>query len=144
MDKNNNKGNILFLKYKISNDEKDIRIFGDQFVENNKGNLRLTINDKEIEFCPILKRKYFNDNKNKIIELKLEEIKIVSNASYMFLNCESLISFNHNSDLDLTNVTNISHLFSGCSLLLHLPDISKWNFCNLTVIDSVFLDVNLY
>ena len=35
--------NSIIIKYKIGKDEK-IRIFGDKFVENNKGNFQMIIN----------------------------------------------------------------------------------------------------
>ena len=119
----NNIINIALIKYKKNNNQKGIRLFGDQFVENNKGNIKLTINNKEIEFCSILDQKQIEENRN-IIEIKIEEIKTVTNASYMFLNCDSLISIKDFDKINTSNLTNVSHFFSGCSLLFTIPELS--------------------
>ena len=73
--------NEIRIKYKIGNDEK-IRIFGDKFVENNKDNYRMIINDNIYELNPFYNLK--NEKENEILELELRQIKDATNISYMF------------------------------------------------------------
>ena len=50
-----NKLNEMKIIYKIKEDKKsdikEIKFFGDKFVENNKLNAKIIINDKEVELC---------------------------------------------------------------------------------------------
>ena len=38
----------------------------------------------------------------------------------------------------IDNITNMSYMFSGCSSLLSLPDISNWNTKNVTKMSFMF------
>ena len=75
-----------------------------------------------------LKEKYniksFNNNKMKI---KLKGINNVTDMSFMFHGCSSLLSLPDISKLNTNNVTDMNFIFGECSSLSSLPDISKWN-----------------
>ena len=90
------------------NRKKNIRIFGSNFVKNNKNICKMIIDNKEYEITEKYKVKSKNNNKLKI---KLKGIDNVTNMSYMFYECSSLSS---------------------------LPDISKWNTNKVTDINSIF------
>ena len=84
------------------NGENDINIFGSKFVENNKNICKMIIDNKEYELTTYYNVKSNNNNKLKI------KLKIID------------------------NVTDMSYMFDGCSSLLSLSDISKWNTNNVT------------
>ena len=60
--------NELILLYKIQGHEKNIRLFGDTFFENNQNNFSLFINDKEVQFCDIISKNQIEGN-SKIIHI---------------------------------------------------------------------------
>ena len=76
--------NEMILKYEIRDDIKQIKILGDIFVETNKLNCKLIIDNKEQELISNLNLENIN-NKNLII--KLIEINPITDMSYMFSEC---------------------------------------------------------
>ena len=50
----------------------------------------------------------------------------VSNTSYMFSHCNSLISLPDISKWNISNVKDMSYMFRECYSLISFPDISKW------------------
>jgi len=128
------------LIYKINYDKK-IRLFGNEFVKNNKDNFYLIIDNKKINLCENYNVK--NDKINKL-KVKLIQANIVKNMGYMFANCSSLLSLPDISKLNTNNVTNMSAMFYNCSSLSSLPDISKWNINNVTNMSEMFYNCNPY
>ena len=153
------------LTYNINKNDNKIKLFGEEFVKNNKDNFNLIIDNKKIN----LSEYYYLDNANNNNELRviLLEKNIITNMSYMFYkcsslsslfniskwntinvidmsymfyDCESLISLTEISKWNTTNVTNINHMFCDCLLLSFLPDISKWNTSNLIDMSHLFYD----
>ena len=129
------------IKYKILGKEDKIKIFGDTFVENNKNNFRISLDDKnELELVSFLdlkkNEKYIKINK--IIEIKLIQINEVTNLSMMFQGCRNIISVPDLSTINTDNITDISFMFSNCNLLTSLPDLSIWNTSKLRNMSSLF------
>ena len=64
-------------------DEKKIKLFGKQFIENNKNNCKIIVDNKEQEIKEYL---IINENmkKKESLEIKLKETKTITNMSYMF------------------------------------------------------------
>ena len=121
---------------KINKNEKRIKLFDSQFVENNIQNCYLLINNKK---CQISEYYILDGKENKInLIIKLIENKNITNMSFMFSGCSSLLSLPDISKWNTNNVTNMSGMFSGCSSLLSLPDISKWNTNNVTNMSYMF------
>ena len=116
------------LIYKIGKN-KNINLFGKEFVKNNKDNYYLKIENKKINLC-----EYYNVKNDKINKLKVRLIQknIAKNMSYIFKGCSSLASLPDISKWNTNNVTNMSCMFNGCKSLSFLPDISKWNTNNVT------------
>ena len=114
------------MKYEIKEKGK-IRIFGTNFVENNKDKLKMEINRKIIE----LNEYYYSRSKNKNIEIILIGVEKITDMSYMFYRCSSLSTLPDISKWNTSNVNSMSYMFYGCSSLLSLPDISKWNTSNV-------------
>jgi DNA polymerase III epsilon subunit-like protein len=81
--------------YKVNNGE--IKLFGNDFVKNNKNNCKLIIDGKEQELKEFYKFSLFGEKKS-ILEIKLKNI---------------------------TKITNMSNIFSKCSSLLKIPNIDE-------------------
>ena len=130
-----NRKNEMTIIYK-NKDSVEIKLFDKEFIANNKKNCYLLINNKKVDLCG-----YYNFDKsetksNRIV--KLVENKTITNMSYMFYNCKSLLSLPDISKWNTINVTNINSIFSGCSSLTVLSDISKWNTSNITNFHGIF------
>ena len=125
--------NEIIISYKI-NKEPYLTIFGNEFVKNNKEKCKIFYQNKFHELNEYLNISNYNNDKNEL-EIKLTGINNITDMSYMFYNCSSLISI---SNFDTSNITNISNIFNGCSSLLDLPDISSWNTSKFTDISRAF------
>ena len=123
-----NKENIL--KYKIEKNCDKIKIFGDLFAKNNKSNCKIQYNNKEEEL-----NEYFyidkiskNESDSDLeLAIKLIIYKDITNMSYMFCACNSLLPSSDLSKLNTSRVNDMSFLFYQCESLVSLPDISDWN-----------------
>ena len=129
--------NELNLAYKVNKNDSVIRLFGNNFVENNKNNFKLVVNEKEVPFNDTIQKNSIEENTN-IIKVTLKEIKPVSDYSYLFFQCDSLLHFYNADKMNLSHVINISHLFAQCKTLISVPDISSWDVSNITKMDSIF------
>ena len=87
---NKDEKNEIIIKYKIDGKEKEINIFGENFVNNNKNNYILIYKGNEYELSTKLN---IENSINKIIEVKLKEIKNVTNIESMFDGCSSLLTY---------------------------------------------------
>ena len=90
-----NEINEINIIYKIKDKEKKVKIFGSEFVKNNKNKCQIIYGDKEYEL-----NEYFNIPNNIKDELKIKLRGI-------------------------NNIINMSCIFYECSSLLSIPDISK-------------------
>jgi len=152
----------LKLIYNLNNST-EIKIFGKEFVKNNKNNCKIIFGGQEQEISEYLK---INDNikENENLEITFKEINKIDNMSHLFSGCLSLkeilgisefISksvtnvsniFNNCSSLKLpdklnwktNNITDMSFMFRNCSSLESLPDISNWNTKEVTNIKGIF------
>ena len=95
----------MTLIYKIYYDDWRIRIFGKEFVKNNGDNYKLIINNKEEE----LKEYYYISDNKRILKIRLKEVKLINDMSYMFYECNQLISL---SDILKWNI-NMELLING-------------------------------
>ena len=115
--------NIIIIKYKINKNEKKIKIFNIDFVNNNKDKCKIIYNNNEYELT-----EYFNINNNdNILEIKLTNINNITNAYAMFYECSSLISLPDISKWNTINVTNMDGMFDGCSSLKNKPNFKLFN-----------------
>ena len=58
----------------------------------------------------------------------------ITNMSYMFDGCYSLLSLPDISKWNTVNVNYIGCMFDGCISLISFPDISKWQKNKLNII----------
>ena len=121
-----------------NNENKKIRLFGKEFVSNNKNKCFLIINNKKSELVEY----YYLNNKEKIndkLVIKYIEKEKLTDMSYMFSGCKNLLSISNALKWDISEVNNISYLFSYCESLKYLPDIlSYWDTSNLTNMNNIF------
>ena len=128
--------NEITIKYNVNN-KKRIKIFDNIFVNNNKENFKIIIKGKECELTSFLDISE-NEINNGILEIKLRQIKNITNISYMFRGCEELLSIENISNMNTIKVIDMSGLFSKCTTLKSLPDISTWNTSNVKKMNNIF------
>ena len=126
---------LFRLTYLRPNDDKSnkIRIFGKEFVENNKNICKISYEGeihKLNEFIDI-------SNSKSNVTVFLFGIEEVKSMRKMFLDT-SLLRFDITPDLIINNITDLSHMFNGCTSLTCLPDISNWDTSNVTDMNSMF------
>ena len=165
----NSNNNEIEIKYIYINNNEFIKLFGEEFIFNNKDkcvmkyknnyyNLQNNYdksffkkdddNDNfftiKLQLSPeVTDLSYMFDNCSRLSELpdihKLRTEK-VTNMSYMFNNCSSLSLCRGISNWNTSNVTNMSNMFSGCNSLPSLPNISKWNTTNVKNMNFMFFN----
>ena len=131
----NEESNRINAQYNsISSMSEDSSFNNTNFGNQNNSSLSLSnISKKDISsFIDINKEigSFF-----KFSSLKIKEI---TNLSYMFSGCNSLISLPDISKWDISNVFDINNMFSGCNSLITIPDISKWEISNVKDIGALF------
>jgi len=157
--------NEIDIIYKCDKNMNEIKLFGENFVKNNKNNCILIINDIVLDIC-----EYYKTKENKNITVRLIEINEIIDMSYMFYECSSLLSivnfskwktnnvnntsymfYGCSSIIDLSDistlitdkVTDISYMFFGCISLKYLPDINKWNLKNVKNKEYILANINV-
>ena len=130
--------NYIIIKYKIKEKDKNIKIFGKDFVENNYDKCKILFNKKEYELSKNIDINSLKNINNDIFEIKLSGINNITNAYSMFSGCSSLISLPNISIWNTSKVTRIDSMFYGCSSLAFLSDISIWDISNVNRIDFMF------
>ena len=133
---NKNKSlNEMTIIYQVG-DYDYTQLFSKKFVENNKENCKIIINNKETELCENIDKKKVKIINN-TIQIKLIEIKPIIDMSYMFYNSK-LIKIPDISEWNSENVIDMSYMFNQCICLLSLPDISNWNTKNVINMRALF------
>ena len=110
---------IYFVKY-----GNYFRIFGDDFVNNNRDKIELIINGKRDE---LVSHYNLKDGEN-IITLIIKR-KLV-NLSKMFYDCKYLKDIKELEYLNVNDVKDFSDMFNGCSSLTNIKALEKWNVSN--------------
>ena len=143
-DKNKKNSDEITMEYKIEKGgifsyffNNKIKIFGNKFVENNKGNCELIAFGEKYEL-----NSYFNKSdirlNNNTFKITLKGMNKITNLTGMFEGCTSLISISGLSEYNLINISDISSVFEGCTSLSSLPDISNWNTINIRDMSNLF------
>ena len=123
--------------YKVHHYDDSIRLFGKAFIENNKNNCKIKVNSIEKELIEFYDDIETNKKEEKL-EIKLIGINKITDMSYMFNQCKSLVSLPDISKWNTSKITNMKKVFSGCESLELLDDISKWDTSNVTDISEIF------
>ena len=144
--KNNNEDKNKFQKEADTNEirmiynvvkQNKIRILGETFVKNNRGKCQIIVEGVTKELTEYIELNKEQTSKQ-TLELKLNNIKNITNMSCIFSGCSSLNNLPDISKWNTQNVTDMSCMFYGCSSLNNLPDISKWNTTKLAYYDKMF------
>ena len=120
---------LIYKKDKDKSNNK-IKILGKEFIDNNKNNFKLIINNEEKDLCEYYIQNNNNNNNeddDEYLNIELVQINEITNLSNMFHECSSLYSLPDIDGLDISKVNDISFLFYGCSSLQNISDISKWD-----------------
>ena len=123
---NNLYTNNIILKYKVNGNDK-VKIFGNNFVQNNKNLCLIKYKNQEYNLTEYLD---VDSNENEI-EIILKRVNNITDASYMFSGCSSLFSLDNISKWNIINVKNMNRMFERCSQLVNLPDITNWETSNV-------------
>ena len=99
--------------YENKENKNKIKIFGDNFVKNNKNNFKLKIENKEEKLCEEI-----NTKGKKKINIILKEIKTITDMSSMFSGCSSLLSISDISNWKTSNLTALNHMFYKCIIII--------------------------
>ena len=121
----------------LKENEKKVRIFGDEFMKNNINNCQILFEGKKMELNSFFDTEGINKD---ILEIRLKGIQKVTDISNIFSLCESLISVPDISKWNTSCITNMSSMFKGCKSLKNLPDLSKWNTSSAKNMSNMFSD----
>ena len=125
----------ITIIYEIKKNKDSIKIFGEDFVNNNKNFCKFICDGKEYDLKETFNVKNYDKD---ILEIKLKGIMKITDMSCMFSQCSSLISLPDINKWNTINITNMGLIFAECSSLLYLPNISKWNTKNVTNMVGMF------
>ena len=100
------------------------RLFGHEFVENNKDNIILKINGKESKLI----EEYDLKNGDNNIEINL--INNLTNLEKMFYKACSLKGIEELKYLNTKEINNFSEMFYECSSLSDIKPLQHWNVSN--------------
>ena len=131
---NQHDNDIINITYKVNDGDDSIKIFGSEFVKNNKAHCNIIYEDRELE----LQKAFETENVKKELKIKLKGVSKITNMSNMFSGCSALISLPDFDKIDTREVTTMTNLFNGCSSLSSLPDISNWNTNKVVNMDFKF------
>ena len=117
-----NEKDEIIIKY--SNNNSNINLVNEKFVEKNKNKVYLEINGTIHE----LKAMHKFENNEKIVTIKLiiKENIFEIDMSEMFSNCYNLISINGISKWKKTKIINKYKMFYNCTSLSSIIDIDDW------------------
>ena len=125
----------LIMKYHVSKCDKKIFIFGAEFVKRNKYLCKIIHENKEYE----LTSTFDVENCNKdYIKIKLKGLNYITDMSYMFYNCFSLLSVENKSNYNFENMTNMNSAFFGCTLLESLDTFKEIDTSKVTNMSFLF------
>ena len=128
--------NECILIYKIKKGKNNFRIIGENFYQNNATNCIIEINGKESKLYEFQEIKANENNDNIII--KLIKTNEITDMSYMFCECSSLVNIDNIHKWNTIKVTKMNNMFSGCKSLISLPDISDWNISEVKNLNYMF------
>ena len=112
--------NIINLIYECK-EERDEKIFGENFVKNNKDNIDLIINKEKINLIDKYRLKKGKNN----IKLKIKNK--ITNLSYMFYECKIIKNIDELKYLNTSNCNNFEYMFYECSSLTDIKSLENWN-----------------
>ncbi len=131
--------NEMTIKYRVNEDipEGEVKLFGKEFVRNNKNNCILYIDANKQELCETFT--YSQDEiDDGYLDVRIVEINPIKDMSYMFANCTQVALLPDIHKWDFSQVKDMRYIFSGCVGIVSFPDISLWNVSNVTNMSYMF------
>ena len=135
----------IIAKYKPDkNNEDKVKILDEDFIKRNKNKVKLIYKNKIFELKEYFEDIDINYNHKDVIKLRIKFINNIIDMSYMFYNCDSLISLSDNNETDINclflimHIINIHGMFYGCKSLISIPDTSKWNTSKIICMHGMF------
>ena len=104
---------MVIYEKNIDDNSEEI-IFGNKFVENNKNNIELIINNEKTNLIEKYKLKKGENKVQILIKGK------ITNLEDMFKGCKYLKNIKELNNLDTKDINNFSCMFEGCSSLQNL------------------------
>ena len=129
----------IILRYK-TDEKKEKKILGKEFVEQNGNICYIMHKNKEYELSKCFKVEENNDDKI----IKIIGLNRVNNIIYMFYKCSSLVSIGDISNMNTRNINDMSYMFYECSSLKNITDISKWEISEVTNMSYMFAKCHYY
>ena len=121
---------MINIKINVKKNKKKIKIFnGNEYI--NENNIKLFIENKEIEF-----KKIINNLDKGIYNLAIEINQKVTNFKEMFKDCKDILEIDF-LYFNTQDVTDMNGMFSGCLSLTNL-DITNFNTKNVTNMKEMF------
>ena len=89
---------LIYNIKKQKKKKKELIIFGEEFIKNNKNKMKISINNKKVTLTSFLSPKKFKSIDNNI-KINLILNKYISNTGYMFKNCSTLTEIKSFNDI---------------------------------------------
>ena len=135
----------LIAKYKPDKDNDErVKILERYFTKKNKDKAKIIYKNKIYELKEYFEDIDINYNHKDLIKFKIIFIHNIIDISYMFYDCDTLISLSDNNEISNIKIyiNNTHCMFLRCISLISLPDISKWNTSNVKDMNSMFYGCN--
>ena len=127
------KKNRFIIEYKFSG-KGEIKIFGTNFVNNNKINCEIVVNQEIEELKDTLTLNQDEPN----LRIILFENNTVKNMSELFNDCDRLVSISEKSKWDTKKVKYMNQMFNNCKSLIYFPEIEGWDTRNVLNMEGMF------
>ena len=143
--KKNPKDEITIIYQIIKEFDKEIILFGKNFIDNNKDKCKLIIDGKEQDLIESIDNEKYSklfDFKGEYTEIviKLKGLKNITDASDMFKNCVALIALPDFGKWDISKIKSLEGLFWKCWTLIYISNgISNWNTSNVKTVYGMFV-----
>ena len=139
----------IIAKYKTNENTKEkTKILGEKFIKRNKNKCKIIYKNKIYELKEYIEDIDIYNHTKDLIKLKLIFVHEIIDMSYMFYNCNYLISLSESKKVDKNlsyfqmYIINMHYMFYGCNSLISLPDISNWNTSKVKNMSNIFYECN--
>jgi surface protein len=138
--------NDIILTYVMPTKEFSVKIFGSQFVKNNKDKAYFILYDgiknefREYDLCEYINIALIPEFKYKMktFSVILVQTDYFIDLSYMFYDCYYFLGSKEISKINTEKTTNMSCMFFQCDILNNLEDLGDLNTSNVTNMYCMF------
>ena len=115
--------NIGKMKYRKTENSKEIKILHNIFISNNIKRAKLIINNKQYDLKENID--------SSIYKVKIKFFDDIIHLNSMLSDCKSLLFVDNLQHFNTKHLKTINFLFFRCTSLLYIDDISSWNLNNI-------------